>query len=53
MKLRNKLTVTGEEVGGDKGGKAGRVLRNNYKGHMDKTKEGGIMGGRWGWLGWG
>ena len=31
----------------------GRVFRNNYKGHMDKTKEGGIRGGREGWLGWG
>ena len=33
--------------------KGGRVFRNNYKGHMDKTKEGGIRGGRWRWLGWG
>ena len=24
------------------GGKRGRVFRNNYKGHMDKTKGGGI-----------
>ena len=33
----------------------GRVFRNNYKGHMDKTKEGvcGSKGGRWVWLGWG
>ena len=30
----------------------GRVFRNKYKGHMDKTKGGGIRGGRWGWLGW-
>ena len=22
-----------------------------YKGHMDKTKGGGLEGGRWGWLG--
>ena len=30
-----------------------RVLRNYYKGHMDKTKrEGGSRGGRWVWLGW-
>ena len=27
-------------MGGDKGGKRGRVFRNNYKVHMDKTKEG-------------
>ena len=31
----------------------GRVFGNNYKGHMDKAKGGGIRGGRWGWLGWG
>ena len=31
-----------------------RVFRNNYKGHMDKTKgEGGSKRGRWVWLGWG
>ena len=35
------------------GGKGGRVFRNNYKGHRDKTKGGGIRGGKWGWLGWG
>ena len=29
------------------------VFRNYYKGHMDKNKgEGGVRGGRWGWLGW-
>ena len=31
-----------------------RVFRDYYKGHMDKTKgEGGSMGGRGVWLGWG
>ena len=35
------------------GGKGGRIFRNNDKGHMDKTKGGGIRGGMWGWLGWG
>ena len=35
------------------GGKGGRVFRNNYKGHMDKTKGGGSSGRRWGWRGWG
>ena len=31
-----------------------RVFRNNYKGHMDKTKGvGGSKGGRWVWLGLG
>ena len=34
-------------------GKGERVFRNNYKGHMDKTKGGRIKGGKWGWLGWG
>ena len=34
-------------------GGRGRVFGNNYKRHMDKTKGGGIGGGRWGWLGWG
>ena len=34
--------------------KGGRVFRNIYKGHMDKTKgEGGNKGGKWVWLGWG
>ena len=28
------------KVGGDNGGQGGRVFRNMYKGHMDKTKEG-------------
>ena len=32
----------------------GRVYRNDYKGHMVKTKVGGgSKGGRWVWLGWG
>ena len=37
------------------GRKVGRVFRNNYKGHRDKTKGGwggGDREGRWGWLGW-
>ena len=38
--IKNNLTLTREEVGGDNGGRRGRVFRNNYKGHMDKTKEG-------------
>ena len=33
------------------GEKGGRVFRNIYKGHMDKTKEGRIRSGRWEWLG--
>ena len=35
------------------GGTRGQVFRKIYKGHMNKTKEGGIRDGRWGWLGWG
>ena len=32
----------------------GRIFRNYYEGHMDKTKgEGRSRGGRWVWLGWG
>ena len=31
----------------------GRVLRNMYKGHMDKVKGGRLEGGRQGWVGWG
>ena len=35
-------------------GEGGRVFRNYYKGHVDKTKGvGGSKGGRWVWLGWG
>ena len=31
----------------------GRVFRNSYKGHMDRTKgEGGSKGERWVGLGW-
>ena len=29
------------------------VFRDNYKGHMDKTKGRWNEGGRWGWLGLG
>ena len=32
----------------------GRVFRNYYEGHKDKTKgQGGSRGGWWVWLGWG
>ena len=38
---------------GEEGIMEGRVFRNYYKGHMDKTKgEDGSKGGRWVWLGW-
>ena len=39
-------------MGRDNGGKEGRVFRNNCKGHMDKTKGGG-MESREGGNGWG
>ena len=38
IEIKNKLTVTRGEVGGDNGRKGVRVFRNNYKGHIDKTK---------------
>ena len=51
IEIENRLTVIRRERGGDNGGKGERDFRNNYKGHMDKTKRwGGIWGG---WLVWG
>ena len=52
IEITNNVTVTRGEVGGDNGEKGGRVFRNNYKGHMDKTKgaearEGGGDGSGW------
>ena len=38
--MKNKLTVTRGEVGEDNKSKGGRVLRNMYKGHIDKTRGG-------------
>ena len=39
IEIKDNLTGTRGKVGGDNGGgKGGRVFRNNYKGHMDKTK---------------
>ena len=40
IEIKNNLTVTRGEVGRDNGGMGERVFRNNYKGHMDKTKRG-------------
>ena len=31
-------------MGGDSGGKGGRIFRNYYKGHIDKTKGGWKQG---------
>ena len=55
IEIKNNLTVTRGEVEGDNGGEGGRVFRNNYKGHMDKTKEGveAREGGGSGWGWWG
>ena len=39
-------------MGGDNGRKRGRVFRNKYKGHMDKTKA-GVESGKDGGDGWG
>ena len=39
-------------MGGDNGEKGGRVFRNNYKGHMGKTK-GGVESEEGGGDGWG
>ena len=38
IEIKNKLRVTRREVGRNNGGKEGRVVRNMYKGHMDKVK---------------
>ena len=51
IEIKNKLTVTRGEVGGNNGGKGKRVFRNNYKGHMDKTKW-GVESGEGGEDGW-
>ena len=42
--INNNLTVTRGEVEEIMGGQEGTVFRNNYKGHMDKTKEGWNQG---------
>ena len=44
--------MTRGERGGDYRGEGRRVCRNNYKGHMDNNKDGGVEmreGGREGW----
>ena len=43
IEIKNKLTITRGELGGDNGRK---VFRNNYKGQMDKTKGKGWKQGR-------
>ena len=44
IEIKNNLTATRGEVGGDNGGEGGRVFRNNYKGLMDKPKVGWHQG---------
>ena len=52
MEIKNKLTVTRGEVGGDNGGGEGHQ-GTCIKDTWTKPKRGSIKGGRWGWLGWG
>ena len=51
ISVKNKLTVTRGEVGGDNRGEGGRVYKNSYEGHMDKNMGGGgnREGGGDGW----
>ena len=42
--IKKKVTVIRGEVGGDKGGRGGRVFSNMFKGHMDKIKEQYVQG---------
>ena len=52
--IRNKLTVSRGEVGGDKGGeeKGERFSGTYIKDTCTKPKGSMIEGGRWGWLRW-
>ena len=40
IEIKNNLTVSRGEVGGDNGGKKGKGFQKNYKGHIHKTKVG-------------
>ena len=52
IEIKNNLTVIKGEVGDDNGREGGSVFRNNYKGHMDKTKGRALeVGDIWGGLG--
>ena len=44
IEIKYNLIATRGEVGGNYGGKKGRVFRNKYKGRMDKTKVGWKQG---------
>ena len=50
--IKNKLTVTRGEVGGNNGGKGEGFSGTTIKDTWTKPNRGGIRGGRWGWLGW-
>ena len=50
MEIKNKLSVTREEVGRDNGGKKGKVHQGIcIKDTCTKPKGGRIEGGRWWW----
>ena len=51
--IKNKLTVTRQEVGGDNGGETGKGCQGTcINDPLTKPKWGRMEGGRWGWLGW-
>ena len=50
IEIKNNLTVTRGELGGDNEAKVKRIFMNNYKGHMDKRKVGWDQSGD-GWVG--
>ena len=53
MEIKNRLTVTRGEDGGDSWGKEGkRSSGNMYKGPMDKPKGSRIEGDRWVLMRW-
>ena len=52
MEIKNKLTVTRGEVGGDNGGE-GEFSRTTIKDTWTKPRKGEIKGGRWGCWGGG
>ena len=49
--IKNKLTVTRGERGGNNGAKSVKGLQQQLLGHMDKTKGGWNQGRDRGWLG--
>ena len=56
IEIKNKLTVTRGEVGGDNAGGGGQgegFSGTTIKDTWTKPKVGGISQGRRGWLGWG